>query len=91
VTETSVYLADFSKDNVAIQVSWLAPANNGAPITGYQLFMAEEALAPKIVYDGTNRSDVLTYTVTSGITKGKSYHFRVLAINKVGKSPQSNP
>jgi len=48
--------------------------------------MAEEALAPKMIYDGANRSDVLTYTVTSGITKRKSYHFRVLAINNVGKS-----
>jgi hypothetical protein len=49
--------------------------------------MAEEALAPEMIYDGTNRSDVLSYTATTGITKRKSYHFRVLAINKVGKSP----
>jgi len=80
-----------SKDNVAIQVSWSEPASNGAPITGYQLFMAEEALAYVAVYNGTNRADVLTYTVTSTITKRRSYHFQVLAINAVGSSPLSTP
>ena len=90
-TETSVHLSDLSKDNVAIQVSWSEPASNGAPITGYQLFMAEEALAYVAVYNGTNRADVLTYTVTSTITKRRSYHFQVLAINAVGSSPLSTP
>lgn len=53
--------------------------------------MAEEALAPVIIYDGSNRSDVLTYTATTGITKRRSYHFSVLAINNVGNSPLSTP
>lgn len=38
-----IYLPDYSQDNIVIQVSWAAPASNGAPITGYKLYMAEIA------------------------------------------------
>lgn len=39
-TETYVYLDDYSKTNIAIQVSWILPVNNGAVVTGYKLYMA---------------------------------------------------
>ena len=39
-----------------------------------------------MVYDGTQRSDILTHTVVNGITKTKHYHFKVRAINAVGFS-----
>lgn len=75
---------------MAIQVSWLAPVDNGAPVTGYKLWMKEEEFSYKIVYDGTHRSDILTYTVTQGITKTLQYHFKVTAINFVGTSSFSS-
>jgi hypothetical protein len=42
-----------------------------------------------MIYDGTGRSDILTYTATSGITKSNSYNFMVVAINAVGISALS--
>lgn len=41
-TETKIFLADYSSESGALQVSWLAPVTNGAPITGYRLYFAEE-------------------------------------------------
>ena len=43
-TETQIFLLNgYTSDAVAIQVSWTAPADNGADITGYRLYMAENA------------------------------------------------
>lgn len=88
-TETKIYLPEYSRDEAAIQVSWVAPVNNGAPITGYKLYFAEEAREYKLVYDGTGRSDILTYTVTSNVYKTKYYKFKVSAINIIGESALS--
>lgn len=82
--KTLVFLDDYSKNNVAIQVSWEAPTDNGAPVTGYQLWMSEEAYAFELVYDGPGRADILTYTVLDGITKRRNYRFKVRAMNDVG-------
>jgi hypothetical protein len=48
--------------------------------------MAEEELSFGMVFDGTQRSDILTYTVTSGIQAKLNYHFKVTALNYVGTS-----
>ena len=76
-----------------MQVNWTAPADNGAPILGYRLYMAEEQAPAKLVYDGSNssRSDVLTYTVYEGVTRGLDYQFVVQALNAVGDSDRSDP
>lgn len=34
-TETAITVIDAAKGNLAIQVSWEAPTDNGAPVTGY--------------------------------------------------------
>jgi len=39
-----------------------------------------------MVYNGEHRSDILTYTVTQGISLTLQYHFKVVAINVVGQS-----
>ena len=52
--------------------------------------MAENALEYKLIYDGSKRSDILTYTQTIGITKTQYYKFKVLAINAVGESAESS-
>lgn len=90
-TETAVtQIGDFDSDKIAIQVSWVAPANNGAPVTGYKLYMAEGAREYNLIYDGTGRSDILTYTATQGITKSVFYKFKVQALNIIGSSALSS-
>lgn len=85
-----MYLSDFASDAIAIQVSWTAPAANGAPITGYKLYMAEGASEYSLIYDGSHRSDILTYTQSSSIKKSYFYKFKVLAINIIGESSLSS-
>lgn len=51
--------------------------------------MAEGAKEFELIYDGTGRSDILTYTATTNITKGLYYKFKVLAINAIGSSALS--
>jgi hypothetical protein len=71
---------------IGIQVNWTAPADNGAPILGYQLYMAEEESPQVLIYDGskTSRPDIKSITITEGITKSLVYKFRVVAISAVG-------
>jgi hypothetical protein len=38
---------------MAIQVSWSAPHDNGAPIEGYQLWMSTGEEIYTLVYNGT--------------------------------------
>jgi hypothetical protein len=39
-----------------------------------------------MVFDGTQRSDLLTYTVTEGINQTNIYYFKLVALNYVGSS-----
>lgn len=48
--------------------------------------MSEEQQTFKLVFDGTQRADILTYTVTENIFSTKEYHFKVTALNHVGTS-----
>ena len=64
-TQTNIYLTNgYSNPDSAIQVSWVTPASNGAPITDYQLFMAVNSELYNLIYDGSGRADILTYTQT---------------------------
>ena len=39
-----------------------------------------------MVYDGQLRPDILTYIVSQNIELGLHYHFKIQALNYVGKS-----
>lgn len=69
---------------MSITVIWNEPSGNGAPITGYKLYMAEMSQSFNLIYDGTNREDITSFTLVNGVKKTLSYHFKVLAINAVG-------
>jgi len=71
---------------MSIIVSWNEPSSNGAPITGYKLYMAEMSQAFNLIYDGSNRYDIKSSTLVNKVKKSLSYHFKVLAINAVGES-----
>lgn len=84
--EQSIFTDDYSSELMSITVGWSEPAGNGAPITGYKLFMAEMSQAYQLVFDGSNRADIQSYTVVNGVKKTLSYHFKIVAINNVGES-----
>lgn len=84
--ETQIFTDDYESIQMSITVSWAAPAGNGAPITGFKLYMAEMSQSFQLVFDGTNRSDILTHTIVNDVKKTLSYHFKVAAINNVGQS-----
>jgi|LauGreDrversion4_2_1035121.scaffolds.fasta_scaffold230284_2 hypothetical protein len=51
--------------------------------------MAQESDPYVMIFDGSYRADILTYTVTSGIKKSLRYNFYLTAINAVGVSQNS--
>ncbi|GAB2863961.1 hypothetical protein GCM10027176_77330 [Actinoallomurus bryophytorum] len=70
-------------------VTWVAPASNGSPITGYIVtpFRAGVAQTPQS-FDASTTTRTLT-----GLSAGASYTFTVAAVNALGTSsasPQSN-
>ncbi len=85
-TESAIFNDDQDSNLMSITVAWTEPMDNGAPITGYKLYMAEMSQAFSLVYDGTNRADITSFTVVNGVKKTLNYHFKVIAINAVGSS-----
>ncbi|MDG4808904.1 fibronectin type III domain-containing protein [Micromonospora sp. WMMD1120] len=71
----------------AATVSWTAPANGGAPITGYTVtpYLNGVAQTPQ-TFTGTATTQVVT-----GLTGGATYTFRLAATNAAGTGPQSAP
>ena len=51
--ESMVFPLTASNELMGVQVNWTEPSTNGAPITGYRLYMAEEQLTPVLIYDGS--------------------------------------
>ena len=66
-------------------VTWVAPASNGSPITGYILtpYLNGVAQAPQ-AFDASTTTRTLT-----GLTVGGSYTFTVAAVNALGTSAAS--
>ncbi len=65
-------------------VTWVAPAQGGAPISAYEVQWAL-ASAPTTWIGTQSTGNVLNTTVT-GLTAGQSYVFRVAASNAFGQS-----
>jgi titin len=68
-------------------LTWSAPANNGAPITDYEIASATSNTGPwtSFVDDPTSA----TAATVTGLTNGTPYFFRVRAINAVGNGEWS--
>lgn len=78
-------------NTVSVTVSWVKQASNGADILGYKLYskVASTSEPFTLVYDGSKRADLLTYTFNN-IEAGKNLEVKVSAINIVGESSLSN-
>lgn len=53
------------------------------------VYYAEIYREYELLYNGTGRADVLTFTATKNILKTKTYKFRVTALNIIGEGPRS--
>jgi hypothetical protein len=67
-------------------VTWVAPASNGSPITGYIItpYLAGTAQTP-LSFDASTTTRTLT-----GLTHNSSYTFTVAAVNLAGTSNASS-
>lgn len=74
--------------NGAVFLSWIQPSANGSPITSYKLIVSETGSNIFTTYP--NLSTDTTRTI-SGLTNGKSYSFKVVAVNAIGSGKESKP
>jgi polysaccharide deacetylase/fibronectin type III domain protein len=70
----------------AVHLSWSAPADGGAPITGYNLYRGTSAGAETLLMSLGN---VTSYDDTA-VAGGTAYYYRLAATNAVGEGAQSN-
>ena len=67
--------------NKQLGVAWTAPANNGAPISDYDVRYKESSAN---VWINRGHNSTTTSTVITGLTNGQSYLVKVRAKNSVG-------
>jgi hypothetical protein len=75
--------------NALVDLSWTAPANNGAEITNYVIEYKLHS-APSWTQFGHAVSPLTTITVTD-LVNGSLYDFRVSAVNSAGTGAPSTP
>jgi len=78
-------------DKTRIDISWAAPASNGgATINDYEVYMDDGAGGSFTSKGKTNSGSTKTMSITS-LTTGKSYLFKIRAINEIDNGPFSSP
>ena len=72
----------------SISLTWSAPANDGgSPVTGY---VVERSLAGSSRWLRAGKSETTSFT-DKEIVEDTEYQYRVIAENKVGPGPPSEP
>ena len=77
------------RDCSAAHLTWKAPDNGGADITGYQILRGTAAGAESVLVNNTGTSKT-AYTDTTANPTTMKYYYVVKAINKKGVGPKSN-
>ena len=75
--------------NAQLSVSWIAPSNNGASITDYDVQYRVTTISDDAVWNDQDHTDATLTTTITGLTNGQSYDVRVRAENSVGDSDWS--
>jgi hypothetical protein len=75
--------------SIAVTLSWTNPPDGGAPITGYKLYKSDTNQEYSLIFDGSRRADITTYTHTN-LEKGQVYYYKVTALNAAGESDPSD-
>lgn len=75
----------------AITMQWTAPTDNGgSAIVSYQLMWNGGVIGGSVPADNLGvTSALVTFYTQSGLTKGRTYHFTVAAVNEVGQGPST--
>ncbi|PKK85701.1 MAG: hypothetical protein CVT48_04320 [Thermoplasmata archaeon HGW-Thermoplasmata-1] len=69
-----------------VRLSWMAPADNGSPITGYNVYRSSEQNTQKQKIAQTSE----TSYVDDDVEGGNTYYYQVAAMNSVGEGGRSN-
>ena len=73
-----------------VTLSWSAPANDGgSPITGYRIQAQQDGASTYTTVNSDTGSPSTSATISSGLTQGERYRFRVAAINANGTGANS--
>lgn len=75
-----------SPGNQQVTLTWNAPYDGGSPISNYRIYRGDTSGGEVFL---TDVGDVLIFTDT-GLANGKTYYYRVSAVNALGEGPLSN-
>ena len=73
--------------NGEVNLTWTAPENNGSPIISYKIVRWETGSDVFTTFPNLSTN---TFAIATGLKNGVSYSFKVIAINSVGQSLDSN-
>ncbi|RDJ31738.1 MAG: fibronectin type III domain-containing protein [Crenarchaeota archaeon] len=73
--------------NGQVLLSWIEPSDNGSPITSYKVIANEKGSNTFTTYPNLGDSTKVTIT---GLRNDVTYEFKVVAINAIGQSKDSN-
>ena len=74
-------------NNGRIDLSWTAPADNGAPITGYRIERSTDNVSYSAI--SVNTGTTSTSYSDTGLNSNQIYYYKVAAINAVDTGPLS--
>jgi hypothetical protein len=76
-----------SPSNGKVELTWTAPIDNGATISSYRVIMWQTG---SDVFTTFPNLSTQTFATVTQLTNGISYSFKVIAVNSIGSSPDSN-